>query len=476
MGSGESVSQYADALVGGARDAAAVFATFDQDRVDLVVRAVCEAAYAARTKLAKLACAETGMGRYEDKVIKNAWASLVVYGEIREIKTVGVIHTDPDRGITQMARPKGPILATTPATNPTSTTISTALLCLKTRNPVIFSPHRGARKCVKETVRILAEAAEAAGAPPNAIQIITHGQKPYLDHVMAHPALAMILATGTSSIVDVAQRSGTPTFGVGPGNVPVYVHASADLAAAARAIMHSKMFDNGTVCASEQALVVEREVAAHLRPLLEQEGAYFCTKEQAAALGPVCFDTESRRMRPEAVGQPPEVLAARAGFGLPHGTRVIVAEGGGVGAEHPLSHELLMPVLAYYVCESYAAALDVCRAVIRLGGIGHTVGVHATDRRVVDDFATLDAARVLVNTPCTQGAIGGIFNGLRPSLTLGCGAGAGNMAADNLSIEHLLDIRRVAEPCPNRRWLDVRARTLDDTCGFDEILRTYDQH
>lgn len=476
MGTGDSASLYADELVGRAIDAARAFKEYDQARVDRIVRAVFEAAYAARMHLARLACAETGMGIYEHKVVKNAWASLLVYDDIRDAKTVGEIHSDPVRGIVQIAQPKGAILATVPITNPTSTAIFKTLICSKTRNPVIFCAHRGARQCVKETVRILAEAARAAGAPAHAVQVMTHGQTEYLRRVMMHPGLAMILATGTSSIVKLAQHSGTPTLGVGPGNVPVYVHATADLPLAARSIVHSKTFDNGTVCASEQALVVERDVAERLQPLLEDRGAYLCTPDQAAALAPVCFDLEHMRMRADAVGQPAPALAERAGFAVPPRTRLLLAEPGGVGPEHSLSHELLMPVLAYYRCDSYEAALAVCRAVGRRGGVGHTVGVHANDQRVVDDFAGMEAARILVNTPSTQGAIGGIFNCLRPSLSLGCGAGAGNMTTDNISVDHLLNIHRVARLRPNSRWLGTWETTLDEAVGSERILEMYNRN
>jgi acetaldehyde dehydrogenase/alcohol dehydrogenase len=469
-------SQYADELMGRARAAAAAFREFDQDRVDQVVRAVFEAAFAARMDLARLAVDETGMGVYEHKVVKNAWASLLVYEDIRYRKTVGVLAHDAAAGITEIAQPKGPILATVPVTNPTSTTIFKALISMKTRNPVIFSPHRSARKCIQETGRILAEAAMAAGAPEHAIQVMTRGQTDYVECLMKHPDLALILATGTSSIVRLAQRSGTPTFGVGPGNVPVYVHHSADLPFAAQSIVHSKTFDNGTVCASEQALVVEYDVEAELRPLLEARGAHFCSKDEMRALGPVCFDMENMRMQPMAVGQPARALAERAGFAVPAGTRLLVAEPDGVGSDHPLSHEILMPVLSLYRCRNYDEAFSICESVNRRGGIGHTVGVYTNDEAVVSDFARMDAARILVNNPSTQGAIGGIFNSLRPSLSLACGTGAGNMTTDNISTEHLLNIHRVARLRHNSRWLNVRQTSLDPSVSADEILALYNKN
>jgi len=473
----ETPEQYADAIVGRAWAAAEQFRQFDQPQVDAIVKAVYAAAYAARLDLARLAFDETRMGVYEHKVIKNAWASVLVYEDIRSRRTVGVVAQDPAAGLTEIAQPKGPILATIPVTNPTSTTIFKALICLKTRNPVIFSPHRGARRCIKETARILADAATAAGAPCDSIQCVTHGQSGYVERIMRHPKLAMILATGTSSIVRVAEASGTPTLGVGPGNVPVYVHASADLAGAARAIAHSKTFDNGTICASEQALVVERAVEGRLRPLLEAHGAYFCTPGEMRALGPVCWDSEQQRMRADVVGQPAAVIAARAGFRVAEKVRLLIAQPDGIGSDHPLSHEILAPVLAEYVCETYEDALAACEAVTRRGGVGHTVGVYANDERVVADFAKMNAARILVNQPSTEGAIGGLFNSLRPSLTLACGTGAGNLNTDNISTEHLLNIHRVARLRPNARWMGTPRETwLDPSIGADEILEIYNRN
>jgi acetaldehyde dehydrogenase/alcohol dehydrogenase len=424
-----------------------------------------------------MAAEETGIGMFEHKVVKNAWASLLVFEDIRHRRTVGVLHHDPVAGVTQIAQPLGPILATIPVTNPTSTTIFKALICLKTRNPVIFSSHRGARKSVRETVRLLDEAVKAAGAPPHALQAIARSQTEYLERAMRHRKVALILATGTSSIVRLAEASGTPTLGVGPGNVPVYVHESSDLELAARAIAHSKTFDNGTICASEQALIVEKGVGAALRPLLEARGAYFCTRPEMQALGPVCYDVEQRRMRPEVVGRPAAEIARMAGFNLPPKARLIIAEPEGIGTEHPLSNEILAPVLALYQVSSYEEAIETCEAINQLGGIGHTVGVYANDDRVVQDFARMNAARIVVNTPSTEGAVGGIFNSLRPSLSLACGAGARNLTTDNISTDHLLNIHRVARFRPNQRWSSIdRSTWLDTTVSAGEILRAYNRN
>jgi acetaldehyde dehydrogenase / alcohol dehydrogenase len=473
----ESIDQYADDLVGRAWSAAQAFRQYDQEQVDRIVEAVFEAAWDARIELARLAFEETGMGVLEHKILKNAYATLLVYEDIRSRKTVGVVAHDQTAGISEVAQPKGPILATIPVNNPTATTIFKSLICMKTRNPVIFSPHRGARKAIRETARILAEAAQRAGAPPDAIQWITKAQKEYLERIMRHPRLALILATGTSSIVRMAQESGTPTLGVGPGNVPIYVHASADIPFAAQSIVHSKTFDNSTICGSEQALIVEPDVDRQLRPLLEASGARFCSADEMRALGSVCVDLERRRMRPEIVGQSARSIAERAGLSVPEEIRILVAEPEGVGPDHPLSYEILAPVLAYYRVGTYQDALETCDALNHWGGVGHTVGVYANDERVIQDFTRMNAARILVNNPSTQGAIGGIFNTLRPSLTLACGTGAGNLSTDNISTDHLLNIHRVARLRRNTRWMDsTRARSLDASIDARQVSAIYNKN
>ena len=466
--------QYADELVGRALAAAVAFRRLDQEAVDRVVEAVFRSTFNARIELARLAFEETGMGVLEHKVRKNAWASLLIHEHIRHQRTVGVLADDPMRGITEVAQPIGPVLAITPVTNPTSTVIFKAMIAMKTRNPLIFSFHRGARRSCREAARIARDAALAAGAPADCIQWITKAQTEYLDAVMHHRRLAMILATGTQAIVRRAQRSGTPTLGVGPGNVPVYVHRSADIRFAARMIVHSKTFDNGTVCASEQALVVEPDVDRAIRPLLAQHGAHFCSPAETTALGPACYDAGARTMRADIVGRPAADIAARAGFTIPEKTRLLIAEPLGIGADHPLSHEILAPVLAHYTVADYAAALATCRAITHLGGIGHTLGVYAEDEAVVADFAAMDAARILVNTPTTEGALGGIFNHPPPSLTLACGTGAGNVTTDNITVDHLLNIHRVARMRPNQGWLEMKRETwLDPEVDADRILAIY---
>jgi acetaldehyde dehydrogenase/alcohol dehydrogenase len=470
--------EYADTVLDKAVVAAQVFKSMDQAAVDHVVGEVFRAAYDARLELARLASQETGIGIFAHKVIKNIWASLLVYDNIRDQKTVGEIGRDPFRGITEIAQPRGPILALTPMTNPTSTIIFKVLIALKTRNPLIFSPHGAARKCSRAAVDVLLEAAVRAGAPENCLQFITKRHKDYLYHIMRHPDLALIVATGTRQIVKEAYGSGKPVIGIGPGNVPVFVHQTADLELAADSIVLSKTFDNGTVCASEQALVVEKKVAEKLRPLLERNGCFFCSAEQARSLGPVVFDSQNRLMRAEVVGQPAQVLAEMAGFSVPPEIGLLIAPCDGVGSGYPLSYEILTSLLTYYVVDSYEDALATCVRLNALGGQGHTVSVYTNSNQVIEDFTThLSAGRLLVNTPATQGAIGGVYNSLNPSFTLSCGTEAGNIFTDNITTTHLLNIHRIARRRPNRRWESIpEDRWTDPALDSQAIQELYNKN
>lgn len=470
--------EYADAVLDQAVVAAQQFKRLDQNAVDRIVKAAFEAAYDARLDLARLAIRETGIGIFEHKVLKNIWASLLVYENIKDQKTVGEIARYPDLGITEIAEPRGPLLALTPLTNPTSTTIFKVLIALKTRNPLIFSPHGAARKCSRAAVELLHQAAVEAGAPENCLQFIRKKHKDYLNHIMRHPELALIIATGTRQIVKEAYASGKPVIGIGPGNVPVFVDRTADFELAAESIVVSKTFDNGTVCASEQALVVEKDVAAGLRPLLEERGCYFCSNSQAEKLGEAAFDSQNRLMRADVVGQPAHVLAERAGFSVPQSTRMLIAPCTGVGAGFPLSYEILTPLLTYYVVDDYSDALMVCARLNALGGLGHTVSIFTNSEDVIQDFtASLSAGRLLVNTPATQGAIGGIYNSLNPSFTLSCGTEAGNIFTDNITTTHLLNIHRIARRLPNQRWHSVPEEAwLDPEVDSAAIQRLFNRN
>ncbi|MGE0433628.1 MAG: aldehyde dehydrogenase family protein [Planctomycetota bacterium] len=463
-------AQYADEVLGTATAAAEAMRALDQAAVDRIVTAVCDAAFAARHDLAAQACEETGIGVVAHKAIKNAWASLAVWRDIIQQPTVGVIREDIDRGLLEIAEPRGPVLAFTPMTNPTSTVIFKALVALKTRNPLIFSPHRAARKCSKAAMELCLQAAVEAGAPEGAMQFIAKADKRFLQAVMAHRDLALIVATGTGSVVRMAQESGKPAIGVGPGNVPAWIHRSADVPAAVDAIMESKTFDNGTVCASEQALVVTQDIAPEVRELLAARGAAFCPADKLDALGAACFDSDAMAMRAEVVGREAAAVAARIEWAVPAGTRLLVAPLERVGADVPLCHEILGPVLALYEVADDAAALATCNALLARGGVGHTASLFTGDPAMIRDVALrMPAGRVLINQPATQGALGAFTNALRPSLTLSAGVRAGNMFLDNITLEHFMEVRRVALPEPGNRWQAIGGDALATATGDASI-------
>jgi len=469
---------YADSLLSKANSAAMEFLDFSQEKVDAVVKAVFEAAFNSRHEFARLAYAETGIGVIEHKVIKNCWASLLVYENIKDQITVGEIATDTAHGITEIAMPHGPILALTPLTNPTSTAVFKILIALKTRNPLLFSPHGAARKCTRTAIELLYQAAISAGAPEHCIQFISRKQIDYLQHIMRHRDLALILATGTRQIVKEAYLSGKPVIGIGPGNVPVFIDTSADMELSADYIVLSKTFDNGTVCASEQALVVEKSVAEIIRPILEKRNCFFCSEEEAEKLGKVAFDSKNTLMKSEIVGKPATFLAEKAGIKVPHNTKLLIAPCQGIGPGYPLSYEILTPILTYYTVKDYAAALNTCIRLNQLGGQGHTVSIYTNRENVINDFAaSISAGRICVNTPATQGAIGGTYNTLNPSFTLSCGTDAGNIFTDNITTTHLLNIHRVARRRPNQRWFDIPEKIWQDPdVEANAILQQYNRN
>lgn len=437
-----------------AQAAAAVFSQFSQEETDRVVKAVYEAAFRNRVGLAKFACEETGLGRWQDKVIKNAVASQFVYDDIKDQKTVGVIADDPIRGITEIAQPVGPILAIIPVTNPTSTAIFKILIALKTRNPIILSPSRKAKRCSDAAAQICYDAALAADAPEHCIQWLDECSRELTQAIMCHPSLALILATGGSGLVKSAYSSGTPTIGVGAGNVPVYIERSADVPFAVEQILISKLFDYGTICASEQALVVERDIAAAVKAEFARRKACFLTPPQVAQLEQVAFDAKQGLMNPAIVGQPAAKIAQMAGLELPADVQLLLAPLKGVGPQWPLSSEILAPILAWYEADDFSSAVNLCIDLNFHGGMGHTVSIFSNDDTRIREFAGLmNAGRIVVNTPSSQGAVGGIYNMLHPSLTLGCGTGGKNITTDNVTASHLLNIQRIARRRENQRLM-----------------------
>jgi acetaldehyde dehydrogenase / alcohol dehydrogenase len=408
-------------------------------------------------------------------VLKNVIATQLVYESIKDEKTVGVISQDKLTGITEIAQPLGPIFAITPVTNPTSTVMYKILICLKTRNPILISPHRNTVKCCSETVRLCYEAAVAAGAPEDCIQIITGGSREFTQLGMAHPKVSLILATGGTGLVKAAYSSGNPAIGVGPGNVPVFIDKSADIPFAVKNILLSKTFDNGTICASEQSVIVESKIEKKVREEFERQQCYFLNPDEIKRVEKVAVNAETLGMNPAIVGQPVSVIAQKAGITVPDGTRLLIAKLEGVGKEHPLSAEILAPILAFYSAKDYRTAINLCIDLNYLGGIGHSAGIYANDEKRILEFSQLiNAGRIVVNTPTSQGAVGGTFNCLPPSLTLGCGTGGKNITTENITARHLINVQRVCRRRPNEQWFAMDpARYCDESQEVEAISKEY---
>jgi acetaldehyde dehydrogenase / alcohol dehydrogenase len=455
--------------------ASAEFHQFNQEQTDHIVDAVFKAGFNNRIKLAKMAQEETGMGVWEHKVIKNVLGTQLVYESIRNEKTVGVISMDPRTGITEIAQPLGPILAVIPVTNPTSTVMFKILICLKSRNPIIISAHRGASKSCAEAVRICYEAAMAAGAPEDCIQMISSGSRDFTQMMMAHPKIALILATGGTGLVKAAYSSGNPAIGVGPGNVPVFIDESADIPFAVTNIIASKTFDNGTICASEQAIVVEKSIEQQVKAEFEKQNCYFLSSEEISKVEKIAIVPETHSMSPFVVGQPVSVIAQKAGITVPEGTKILLAQLDGIGKDYPLSVEVLAPILAFYSAEDYHAAINYCIDLNYLGGIGHSACIYANnEKRILEYSELLNAGRILVNTPTSQGAVGYFYNHLPPSLTLGCGTGGKNITTENITAKNLINIQRVSRRKSNELWFSHdQSRYFDELLSVEEIMNGY---
>jgi acetaldehyde dehydrogenase/alcohol dehydrogenase len=464
-----------DRVMAQAAEAAGAFRRLNQEQTDRIVAAVYRAGFDSRVRLAKHAWEETGLGRWEDKVIKNVIATRYVYRDIKDLRTVGVVAEDTDREVVEVAEPLGPIFAITPITNPTSTVLFKILIALKSRNPIVIRPHGAAAKCSVEAARVCADAAREAGAPDHAVQWIRRSTKEEALELMAHKRTAMILATGSVSLVRAAARSGNPSIGIGPGNVPVYVGRSADVSFAVDQIILSKTFDYGTICASEQAVVANRANADELMREFRKRKAYVLDAEEIRKLGAVAFHAEQKVMRVDVIGQPAAKIARMAGIDVPDETTVLIAPLENIGSGEPLSMEILAPILAFYVADDFEPAIELCRRINRLGGLGHTASIFSNNEEAIRRFAaTINAGRILVNTPASQGAIGGTFNRLRPSFTLACGTSGKNITTDNISALNLLNIHRIARrkesPCIGpefvREYLDERndAEAIEQKC------------
>ena len=442
------------------------FEAFDQKGIDKIVEAVYRTAFDNRIKLARMAYEETGIGILDDKILKNVIATRFVYRDIKNLKTVGVISEDYDKGIVEIAKPLGPIFAITPLTNPTSTVLFKILIALKSRNPLIISPHGAARKSSIEAASLCYKTAIEAGAPEHCIQWLRRASRERVIELMGHRKTALVLATGSVGLVRAAYSSGNPAIGIGPGNVPAYIDEETNVQFATEQIFVSKTFDNGTICASEQAVVVHKKLLKEVIKEFKLRKAYFLNEEEVKKLEPVAYNKAQRVMQVEVIGKPAHVIASMAGFSVPENTSLLVAPLTEVGIKSPLSFEILAPILAFYEAKDFDQALDLCKQINIHGGLGHTVSIFTGNENKVRRFALeLNAGRVLVNTPASQGALGGTYNTLTPSLTLACGTPGKNTTSDNISAKHLLNIQRIA-----RRRFRLCANHLHECHYLDENI------
>ncbi|MHC1750190.1 MAG: acetaldehyde dehydrogenase (acetylating) [Cellulosilyticaceae bacterium] len=427
-----------------ATEAQKQLAKMSQEQIDKITKAIADAGYNNAEKLAKMANEETGFGRWQDKVIKNVFGSRIVYESIKNQKTVGIIEEDNEHKTIDIAVPVGVIAGLIPSTNPTSTVIYKAMIAIKSANTIVFSPHPGAKNAILETVRLITEAAKAVGCPEGAIGCMSVPTIQGTDELMKNDMTKLILATGGSAMVKAAYSSGTPAIGVGPGNGPAFIDKSADVRLAVKRILDSKTFDNGTICASEQSIVVEKCMEDAVRTELKAQGAYFLNTEESEKLGRFILRPNGT-MNPQIVGRSVEHIAKLAGLtSVPSSARVLLAKESKVGHNIPYSREKLGPILAFYVEENIDGVLAKCEEILHHEGSGHTFCMHANDESLVKRFALrIPTSRILVNTPGTLGGIGA-STGLFPALTLGCGAIGGSSTSNNIGPLDLINIKKVA--------------------------------
>ena len=447
---------YLEGLVRQGKTAAAVFTQFSQQDVDRIVKAMVLAGLQQAQYLARLAIEETRLGVLEDKAIKNMVATEFVYNYIRDKPSVGTIREFPERGLVEVAEPIGLIFSLTPITNPTSTVLFKCIMAIKTRNAVLFGPHPKAWRCCGEAIRIMYEAAVHHGAPEGVFTCVEAPTIPDNVYLMHHKEVKLIDATGGPGAVRAAYSSGKPALGVGPGNTPVYLEKTARLDMAVVDIITSKTFDNGTICASEQTVVIDDEIYDLALRKFADLGAHICDEKETALLGRTVIDPKTGFMQAMAVGQRATDIARVCGLRVPPGTKLLVAPIGGVGREHPLSVEKLFPVLSVYRAKSTDEALRVCIDVNHAGGLGHTAVIFSRNETIIRKFSEMmDAGRIIANSPGSIGALGGVYNDMVPTFSFGCGTGGGNSTTDNVNLYHYLNIKRVARRTQAHMWFRV---------------------
>lgn len=456
----ESLSEeriaYLDGLVSQAKTAAAVFTQFTQEDVDRIVKPMVLAGLGQAQHLARLAVEETKLGVLEDKVLKNMCATEFTYNYIKDKRTVGVIREFPERNLVEMAEPIGVIFSLTPITNPTSTVLFKCIMAIKTRNAVIFSPHPNAWRCCSEAVKIMYETALANGAPEGVFSCLESHTLLDNAYLMQHKDVGLIDATGGPGAVKAAYSSGKPALGVGPGNTPVYLEKSAEISTAVVDIILSKTFDNGTICASEQTVVIDDEIYDIALKKFAELGSHICNEKETKLLASSVIDPKTGFMQPIAIGQKATDIARLAGLAVKPDTKLLIAPIQGIGRKHPLSVEKLFPLLAVYRAKSVDQALKVCIDVNHAGGLGHTAVIFSRNEEIIRKFGDMmNAGRIIVNSPGSVGALGAVYNDLVPTFSFGCGTGGGNSTTDNVNIYHYLNIKRVARRTQAHMWFRV---------------------
>ena len=445
-----------NALVENAQTALEQYMTMTQEQVDKICHAMAQAGLDAHIELAKLAVEETKRGVMEDKVIKNIFATEYIWHDIKNQKSAGVIERNEMEGYIDVAEPVGVVAGVTPVTNPTSTTLFKSLICAKTRNPIIFAFHPSSQKCSSEAAKIMRDAAVKAGAPLYCIQWIENPSIDATAELLHHSGVSLILATGGSGMVKSAYSAGKPALGVGPGNVPCYINKSANLGRACTDLIMSKTFDNGMICASEQAVIVDREISEQFEKIMSDNGCCFLNDKEIRLVSDYVIKKDSLSVNPAVVGQSAYKIAAEAGVSVPENTKILIARLPEPNVKYPLSLEKLSPVLAYFVCEDEKQGFAFCEKMLELGGLGHSAVIHAEDKELCLEFGkVMKAGRIIVNSPSTQGAIGDIYNTNTPSLTLGCGSYGHNSTTSNVSSVNLINKKRLSERKVNMQWFKV---------------------
>ena len=455
----QKVKQMIDELMEKAKIASKEYLKLDQETVNNIIKAMSMAGLEHHMELAKMAVEETGRGIYEDKITKNMFATEYIYHSIKYEKTVGIINENDEDDYVEIAEPVGIIAGVTPVTNPTSTTMFKSIIAAKTRNVIVFGFHPSAQNCSVRAAEILRDAAVKAGAPENCILWIPEPSVTATSMLMHHPDVNLILATGGTGMVKNAYSCGKPALGVGPGNVPCIIEKTAKLKTSVNDLVMSKSFDNGMICASEQAVLVEKDVYQEFEDLMRKAGCYFVSPEEKEKLKDVMFEhVEDRgdKLKSHIPGKSPYEIAEMAGFEVPKDTKVLVVYEEGIGEGYPFSKEKLSPVLTYYIVENFEEALDKAERLLEFGGLGHSAVIHSEDREKILEFSEkMKAGRIIVNSPSTHGAIGDIYNTNMPSLTLGCGSFGGNSTTANVSSVNLINIKRVARRRVNMQWFKI---------------------